>query len=66
MSMGEYMLEQKVKLICGAGKSQGIGELAVKMERRKALLHGCRDPYPRGGFPEGERRGMYCIRRGRT
>lgn len=36
--MGEYMLEQKVKLICGAGKSRGIGELAVKMGRRKALL----------------------------
>ena len=36
--MGEYMLEQKVKLLCGPGKASEIGSLAVKLGKKKALL----------------------------
>lgn len=36
--MGEYMLEQKVKLLCGPGKASEIGSLAAKLGKKKALL----------------------------
>lgn len=36
--MGAYMLEQRVKMICGAGKAAVTGELIRKMGKKKALL----------------------------
>lgn len=36
--MGVYMLEQRVRIICGAGKAAQIGELIHRMGKKKALL----------------------------
>ena len=36
--MGEYMLEQKVKLLCGPGKASETGALAAMLGKKKALL----------------------------